>query len=33
MSFEGKSVMIPGAGKGIGRKTPRLLVSKCVLRS
>jgi L-xylulose reductase len=28
MSFEGKSVMITGAGKGIGRETARLLASK-----
>lgn len=28
MSFEGKAVMITGAGKGIGRETARLLASK-----
>lgn len=28
MSFEGKSVMITGAGKGIGRETARLLASQ-----
>lgn len=28
MNFEGKSVMITGAGKGIGRETARLLASK-----